>query len=228
MISCHPCWRNIRRGDLVLSELAKIPNMRCATPQGAFYVFPAIENFLGKKTPQARALSSDEDFVAALLEEKGVATVQGACFLYPDISASPTLLIAPCFSRLARVLSRSAPNSHEPRHAANAALSMVSLDNGRQTFTPPRKFAPFRHHCDVDPRAGAEGARCRCHLPGFGGAGFPSPEVALEGQSRLYGRGRRATPRLAVCCHLKMPSFRIRAGQSSAFRTREYPCREWR
>jgi len=71
------------RRDLVLSELAKIPDISCATPQGAFYVFPAIKNFLGKRTPQGRVLSSDEDFVAALLEEKGVATVQGRAFLHP-------------------------------------------------------------------------------------------------------------------------------------------------
>lgn len=71
------------RRDLVLTELAKIPGMRCAIPQGAFYVFPAIDSFLGGRTSQGRELLSDDDFVMALLEEKGVATVQGSAFLCP-------------------------------------------------------------------------------------------------------------------------------------------------
>ena len=49
-------------------------------PEGAFYVFPSCEGTMGKTTPAGKVLKSDEDFVTALLEEEGVAVVQGSAF----------------------------------------------------------------------------------------------------------------------------------------------------
>ncbi|MFC7734897.1 pyridoxal phosphate-dependent aminotransferase [Roseomonas sp. GCM10028921] len=72
-----------RRRDLVVSMLNEAPGMHCNTPEGAFYVFPSVQGCLGKTTRAGKRLETDEDFVLALLEEEGVATVHGSAFLFP-------------------------------------------------------------------------------------------------------------------------------------------------
>jgi aspartate aminotransferase len=52
----------------------------CPNPEGAFYVFPSCAGTLGKTTAGGKLLKTDEDFVTALLEEEGVAVVQGSAF----------------------------------------------------------------------------------------------------------------------------------------------------
>jgi len=71
------------RRDIVLEALHGIPGMVCHRPQGAFYVFPDVSGFFGRKTPAGRVLQNDADFAAALLEEAHVAVVQGAAFAAP-------------------------------------------------------------------------------------------------------------------------------------------------
>lgn len=68
------------RRDLVVSMLNQATGLSCPTPAGAFYVYPSCEGCLGKKTPKGKAIDSDGDFAAALLEEEGVAVVPGAAF----------------------------------------------------------------------------------------------------------------------------------------------------
>ena len=72
-----------RRRDLVVSMLNQAPGIHCNTPEGAFYVFPSVQGCLGKTTKGGKLLNTDEDFVLALLEEEGVATVHGSAFLFP-------------------------------------------------------------------------------------------------------------------------------------------------
>ena len=72
-----------RRRDLVVSMLNEAPGLHCNTPEGAFYVFPSVAGCLGRTTPAGKLLTTDEDFVLALLEEGGVATVHGSAFLFP-------------------------------------------------------------------------------------------------------------------------------------------------
>ncbi|TPW35834.1 pyridoxal phosphate-dependent aminotransferase [Oecophyllibacter saccharovorans] len=72
-----------QRRDLVVDRLSTVPGLSCARPEGAFYVFVSLKDLLGKKTPAGKELQSDEDFVQALLEETGVATVPGTAFLTP-------------------------------------------------------------------------------------------------------------------------------------------------
>ena len=69
-----------RRRDLVVSALNEIDGMTCPTPEGAFYVYPELSGLIGKSTPKGKRIDSDEDFVAYLLDEARVATVQGAAF----------------------------------------------------------------------------------------------------------------------------------------------------
>ncbi len=71
------------RRDLVVAALNKIPGIDCHSPNGAFYVFPAITGCLGKTTPAGTKLHSDDDFAMALLNEAYVGVVQGSAFSAP-------------------------------------------------------------------------------------------------------------------------------------------------
>jgi aspartate aminotransferase len=68
------------RRDMVVEMLNAAEGITCATPEGAFYVYPSIAGCIGKKTPDGRVIETDEDFVTALLEAEGVAAVHGAAF----------------------------------------------------------------------------------------------------------------------------------------------------
>jgi aspartate aminotransferase len=68
------------RRDLVVSMLNQAKGIECPTPEGAFYVYPSCAGCIGKETMRGRYLKTDEDFVTGLLEEEGVAVVQGAAF----------------------------------------------------------------------------------------------------------------------------------------------------
>ncbi len=68
------------RRDLVVSMLNQANGIKCPKPQGAFYVYPSCAGTIGKTTAAGKKIANDEDFVTALLEEEGVATVHGAAF----------------------------------------------------------------------------------------------------------------------------------------------------
>lgn len=78
-------WRRIfqDRRDLVVKGLNANTGLDCLTPEGAFYVFPSVQNLLGKTSGEGHRLETDEDFVMALLEETGVALVHGSAFGLP-------------------------------------------------------------------------------------------------------------------------------------------------
>jgi len=69
-----------QRRDLVVSMLNQAKGLKCPKPEGAFYVYPSCAGLIGKTSGGGKALNSDEDVVTALLEEEGVAVVQGAAF----------------------------------------------------------------------------------------------------------------------------------------------------
>ena len=68
------------RRDMVVAMLNDCEGLSCPTPEGAFYVYPSCEGVIGKTTPSGKVIESDEDFVTYLLEEEGVACVQGGAF----------------------------------------------------------------------------------------------------------------------------------------------------
>lgn len=68
------------RRDLVVSMLNQANGLDCATPEGAFYVYPSCAGVIGKKTPGGKVIENDEDFVTELLEAEGVAAVHGEAF----------------------------------------------------------------------------------------------------------------------------------------------------
>ncbi len=67
------------RRDRVVSMLDAIPGVRCATPDGAFYVYPSVAGLIGRQTPQGKTLASDLDVVMYLLDA-GVAVLDGAAY----------------------------------------------------------------------------------------------------------------------------------------------------
>ena len=71
------------RRDLVVAMLNAAPGITCHKPEGAFYVYPAIHGCIGKTSRSGVAITDDESFVTALLDEEGVAVVHGAAFMYP-------------------------------------------------------------------------------------------------------------------------------------------------
>ncbi len=94
------------RRDLVVSMLNQAKGLSCATPEGAFYVYPSCKGVIGKTTPQGRKIATDEDFVTYLLEAEGVAAVHGEAFgLSPHFRisyATATAVLEEACSRIQR------------------------------------------------------------------------------------------------------------------------------
>jgi len=67
------------RKNLIISLLSKIDGFKLNNPQGAFYVFPDISFFFGKKL-KTKKINNSTDFAFFLLEEANVATVSGEAF----------------------------------------------------------------------------------------------------------------------------------------------------
>ncbi|MFL2758516.1 MAG: pyridoxal phosphate-dependent aminotransferase [Paracoccaceae bacterium] len=77
------------RRNLVVKQLSAIDGISCPIPNGAFYVYPDISKFIGKKTRSGNVISNDEQFALSLLKEKNVAVVFGAAFgLSPNFRIS--------------------------------------------------------------------------------------------------------------------------------------------
>ena len=70
----------VERRDLVVGMLNQATGLSCPKPEGAFYVYPSCAGAIGKKTPDGKTISNDEDFCRYLLEGVGVALVHGAAF----------------------------------------------------------------------------------------------------------------------------------------------------
>jgi aspartate aminotransferase len=65
----------IQLRDHVLAGLSAIKGIKCARPEGAFYVYPNISAFLGRK-----GLQSPAEFARKLLHDAHVASVPGEGF----------------------------------------------------------------------------------------------------------------------------------------------------
>jgi len=68
------------RRDFVVKKLNSIKGLSCKNPEGAFYVFPSCKDCIGKKDANKKEIINDTDFVTSLLENTGVAVVQGSAF----------------------------------------------------------------------------------------------------------------------------------------------------
>ena len=75
--------RNIafaERRNLIVASLDEAKGLRCAVPDGAFYVYPDCMDVMGKTSKAGTKIESDSDFAKALLEEAYVAVVPGSAF----------------------------------------------------------------------------------------------------------------------------------------------------
>ena len=68
-----------RRRDTIVAALNAIPGIACATPPGAFYVFPRVAGLYGKKAG-GKAITGSNGFSEFLLEAAHVAVVPGQAF----------------------------------------------------------------------------------------------------------------------------------------------------
>lgn len=69
--------------DLALDLLAKIPQVTCPKPQGAFYLFPDVSAYFGRVTANDREIDGATALCLHLLEEYKVALVPGDAFGAP-------------------------------------------------------------------------------------------------------------------------------------------------
>jgi aspartate aminotransferase len=68
------------RRDLVVSMLNQARGITCRSPEGAFYLFPECGALIGKKTPSGKIIKTDRDFVMHMMDDHGVAMVQGEAY----------------------------------------------------------------------------------------------------------------------------------------------------
>lgn len=68
-----------KRKDFIVDALNDIPNVKCLSPEGAFYVFPNVSGVYGRSFKGRKIIGSTE-FIDYLLDEANVATVPGAAF----------------------------------------------------------------------------------------------------------------------------------------------------
>ena len=72
-----------KRRDLVLGMLKEMPGVKANTPEGAFYIFPDISAFFGKKYKDY-TITNAQDLCLFLLAEALVALVSGDAFGAPE------------------------------------------------------------------------------------------------------------------------------------------------
>lgn len=69
-----------QRRDYACERLNAISGLSCMVPDGAFYLYPSCAGVIGKKTPDGKLIENDLDFVLYLLDDVGVAALQGAAY----------------------------------------------------------------------------------------------------------------------------------------------------
>ena len=72
-----------RRRDRVKELLKELPELKCAEPDGAFYVFPEVKSYFGKKSGDT-VINNAGDLSMYLLNVAHVSTVAGDAFGAPD------------------------------------------------------------------------------------------------------------------------------------------------
>lgn len=68
-----------QRKNRVMALLKEIPGLACTEPQGAFYVFPDVKNYFGKKAGN-KVIGNADELCMYLLHEAHVSTVTGSAF----------------------------------------------------------------------------------------------------------------------------------------------------
>ncbi|MDD2279672.1 MAG: pyridoxal phosphate-dependent aminotransferase [Bacteroidales bacterium] len=69
----------MKRRDVVIERLKKIPGFKTNVPEGAFYIFTEVSHFMGKKHGE-KVIENSADLCMYLLNNAFVATVPGSAF----------------------------------------------------------------------------------------------------------------------------------------------------
>ena len=72
------------RRRAVVEGLNGLPDVTCFEPQGAFYAFPNVGKYVGRRRPDGSTIENASDVCAHLLERVGVVVVPGAPFGAPQ------------------------------------------------------------------------------------------------------------------------------------------------
>ncbi len=72
-----------KRRKAMVKGLREIAGVKCVEPKGAFYAFPDLNAFLGKKTPEGKTIENDGVLCEYLIEAARVAVVPGSAFGAP-------------------------------------------------------------------------------------------------------------------------------------------------
>jgi aspartate aminotransferase len=72
-----------KRRKVMVARLREIPGVTCVEPKGAFYAFPDLSAFIGRKTPEGKRIENDVQLCEWLIEAARVAVVMGSAFHAP-------------------------------------------------------------------------------------------------------------------------------------------------
>lgn len=72
-----------KRRKVMVKALREIPGVTCVDPQGAFYAFPDLSAFIGRKTAEGKRIDNDAQLCEYLIEAARVAVVPGSAFGAP-------------------------------------------------------------------------------------------------------------------------------------------------
>lgn len=82
-----PTWEMVKRfkqrKERVSELMAELPDITCTDPAGAFYVFPEVKSYFGKKFGD-QTINNASDLCMYLLNDAHVSTVTGDAFGEPD------------------------------------------------------------------------------------------------------------------------------------------------
>ena len=99
-----------RRRNLIVKLANEIPGFKTTVPDGAFYIFPEVDSYFGKKTPNGDLIKDDNDLAMYLLNVANVACVAGTAFGNPKCLrfsyATSDEKITEAFSRISNALSK--------------------------------------------------------------------------------------------------------------------------
>ena len=70
----------LRRRDLMVRLFSAIPDLKVNTPDGAFYLFPDVSAYFGKKTPTGDVMHDSTDLCNYILTTSYVSVVSGEAF----------------------------------------------------------------------------------------------------------------------------------------------------
>lgn len=83
-----PIWEMVaafrQRRDFMLERLQAINGITCPKPEGAFYLFPQVSAFYGRRTPEGQTITDSTSLCLYLLEQCHVALVPGEAFGDPN------------------------------------------------------------------------------------------------------------------------------------------------